>query len=512
MKPLIEALTSTGSGRLEIVKESLERGAFNDLRIGNLAVKSIDDVYPELADFIADHLLPQYDSAIQPLIENDIDIKGRAGNVRRLRPLYRLDPEAARPIVLDAFENGSKEMKIAALGCLGDSKDDLPHLHEQARAKAKDVRRVALQRLSAFTDAQTIDLYANALASADVDLVVGPISQNKSAELLKPSQEAVDSQSSELLEGKAKTKLGKQLGRFSTLLLALRGRSDKQTVDLLQSLFNQRDRLLKLKGTPVSGGDVVDRLSDVMLQSNSPKLHKSLIDARDEFTEGIFWNCFTAAVTTLKPAEVYKLFSTYYLIAPKAKGNAAQRRNAIQNVILQQHHGYASRMYYLSRYDGLQDFSKPSDDLLAKAKWDPKWLSAAIKQDDLAAVASLATKKDRVLHAYLEKKLVQFLDKSSKHYEVKNVLAVMIRTDHPKVTEYWIDAVRKLAKKNQTYGMYWITRLIPQLPAAAGPKIEKIFPCFGCTPQKLPALVEGALRGNDLQALAQRVKSKEKRG
>lgn len=32
-------------------------------------------------------------------------------------------------------------------------------------------------------------------------------------------------------------------------------------------------------------------------------------------------------------------------------------------------------------------------------------------------------------------------------------------------------------------------------------------PCFGCTPQKLPELIEGALRGNDLQALATRVKS-----
>ncbi|QDV50776.1 VWA domain-containing protein [Gimesia fumaroli] len=35
-------------------------------------------------------------------------------------------------------------------------------------------------------------------------------------------------------------------------------------------------------------------------------------------------------------------------------------------------------------------------------------------------------------------------------------------------------------------------------------------PCFGCTPGKLPELVEGALRGNDLQSLADRVKSNSK--
>ena len=33
-------------------------------------------------------------------------------------------------------------------------------------------------------------------------------------------------------------------------------------------------------------------------------------------------------------------------------------------------------------------------------------------------------------------------------------------------------------------------------------------PCFGCTPNKLPELVEGALRGDDLRALAERVQSK----
>lgn len=34
-------------------------------------------------------------------------------------------------------------------------------------------------------------------------------------------------------------------------------------------------------------------------------------------------------------------------------------------------------------------------------------------------------------------------------------------------------------------------------------------PCFGCTPQRLPELMEGALRGNDLQALAKRMSEKK---
>jgi len=52
---------------------------------------------------------------------------------------------------------------------------------------------------------------------------------------------------------------------------------------------------------------------------------------------------------------------------------------------------------------------------------------------------------------------------------------------------------------------------IPSYDDRLAKKLAKLgIPCFGCTPQKLPELVEGALRGNDLQALATRVVAKEK--
>ncbi len=54
---------------------------------------------------------------------------------------------------------------------------------------------------------------------------------------------------------------------------------------------------------------------------------------------------------------------------------------------------------------------------------------------------------------------------------------------------------------------------IPSFDENLARKIAAIgVPCFGCTPQKLPELMEGALRGDDLQALAARVKSKAESG
>src|SRR5437762_842417 len=43
LKPLVEALTAGGSGRFEIVKTAVERGAFNDLRLIDPAIRALDD-------------------------------------------------------------------------------------------------------------------------------------------------------------------------------------------------------------------------------------------------------------------------------------------------------------------------------------------------------------------------------------------------------------------------------------------------------------------------------------
>lgn len=50
---------------------------------------------------------------------------------------------------------------------------------------------------------------------------------------------------------------------------------------------------------------------------------------------------------------------------------------------------------------------------------------------------------------------------------------------------------------------------VPYFDEGLAKKLSRLgIPCFGCTPQKLPELLEGALRGHDLQSLATRVKQK----
>src|SRR4051794_34828913 len=76
LKPLLEALTSTGSGRLELINDAHERGAFRDLRLVKPALDALDDPYPEIAEFVAESVLPAYGRAILPELRAAYDPKG----------------------------------------------------------------------------------------------------------------------------------------------------------------------------------------------------------------------------------------------------------------------------------------------------------------------------------------------------------------------------------------------------------------------------------------------------
>src|SRR3954454_6807692 len=75
LKPLLEALSSTGSGRLELVKDAHERRAFRALRRVTPALDGLDDPYADVADFLADKVLPMYGKAILPELRRTYDPK-----------------------------------------------------------------------------------------------------------------------------------------------------------------------------------------------------------------------------------------------------------------------------------------------------------------------------------------------------------------------------------------------------------------------------------------------------
>ncbi len=169
LKPLLIALSTTGSRRLEVIRDAVDRGRFLDLRLVKPSLQAIDDSYPEIAELIADKVLPQYGEAILPELRAKFDMQGKAGHQRRLSLMHSLDPEGTRELVQQTLEGGSKELKVVAIECLGNSDDVLGFLLEQSKARAKDVRAAALGALTKLSATDAV--VKKAIAGADLELV-----------------------------------------------------------------------------------------------------------------------------------------------------------------------------------------------------------------------------------------------------------------------------------------------------------------------------------------------------
>src|SRR5205823_1444300 len=98
-------------GRLEIVRSAVERSAFNDLRLIDPAIYALGDIYPELADLVAEKILPGYGPGIVPRLKTGFDVKGKKQDARRLEVMHRLDPEGTLELCKKALEEGSSEVK-----------------------------------------------------------------------------------------------------------------------------------------------------------------------------------------------------------------------------------------------------------------------------------------------------------------------------------------------------------------------------------------------------------------
>lgn len=94
LAPVIEALTTTGSGRYEIVLDAYKEGVFQDLRLLPLAVSALNDPYSELAEYAKNHILPSYGPEIAGYLLESFNPAGGGARSASWRSL----PKQALPV------------------------------------------------------------------------------------------------------------------------------------------------------------------------------------------------------------------------------------------------------------------------------------------------------------------------------------------------------------------------------------------------------------------------------
>jgi hypothetical protein len=461
IKPLLDALTTTGSGRLEVISDAHERGAFRDLRLVKPALDAIDDGYGEIGDFIAQNVLPLYGKAILPELRAKVDLKGRAGHARRLRLLHALDPAGTRDLVKLALDSGSKEVKIVAIECLGADRDDLAYLLEQSSAKAQEVRQAAYHALANIDEDAAVLVLQKAMNSKDLEVAAEALGQSRSSKLLRAILAAADSELVALRKTMEKKEVSQKIDRLISLMNCLAGREDQESEAFLLKVFMARADLAKIKGATTSGSDLNSAVVH-LLELGTQTLQTTLVDAQASLSgEDLHW-CFEAARRALPAYKVFETFSSYLTAKvdekKKQRDPAWVKREAIIGALCQRYHYY---------HRPTQIDERPA--------LDPRWLDLAVEMEHLGLVRQLIRPGHPAANAFLKKEFGETFKKAKQIYDCHDVLAAMIYAAHPEATDAVLAVLEKFGKKTAYFG-YWTVSLIVDLPKSALPRLEALLP------------------------------------
>ena len=463
LKPLLEALNSTGSGRLELVKDAHERGAFRDLRLIKPALNGLDDPYPEIADFLAEKVLPMYGKAILPELRRAYDPKGTKGHPRRLRLMHTIDPAGTRDLVKQALEGGSKEVKITAISLLGAEPEDLAFLIEQTGSKLQDIRGAAYEALAAIDDPAAVAALEKAIAGKDMNLAVESITANdrpQPARLTALLVAEIRKGLAELHKLKDKKKVSELADRITDLIGALPMTENPEADKLTLELFARRAELAKIKGSTYSGSDVVEFVISRM--EDGPKgLQQTLARAHAELDPDQLGHAVRAGRQGLPAKEFFDLFSPYLTAKvdekKKAKDPAWARREAV-----------------VEAFDG--DIVHNAYDPAETAELDPRWLDLAVKMKHLGLVSALGRPGHAGAEAFLQAEFDEQFKKPRRQLsDFDDLLSLMVYVKHPRATDNLLAAYERTIGKANAY-TYWYYHLIPDLPKAALPRLEAVVP------------------------------------
>ena len=254
-------------------------------------------------------------------------------------------------------------------------------------------------------------------------------------------------------------------------MASLEGRTDAAAETFVLRAFDAVPKFAAMKSASPSGQDFNELLAYLMARG-TPKMQKALVAAHKTLAGGMLPPVYNAARETMTPAAFFQEFSPLLaaLGGKRAKKGAEQERaSALADALTSP----TRRRYFRSVGYVHLDGDGPGDGEPEPPprELDPRWLDAAIGTQSLELVCQLA----RPGHAGLNKFLSEQLADKKMHEEF-SVLQTMVQINHPGAADAIIDTLKKQAKSSTHYYGYWYSRMIPDLPRSALPKLEALLP------------------------------------
>ena len=454
LKPVLQALTQSNSGRLEVLKDAFERGIFKDSRTFGYLSYALADKYTELADYVLQTIIPTCGQAMLPFLLSDFRLEDRTENVRRLRLLHQLKYTEMDSLIDKVFAEDLPNLQAEAIDILVEKKDEKTEdfIISLASDKNKVVRGAAYKALAKLGTKRSIDklyeLYSTNKQKGNAELLANAIATVPLPSHYQPFVQKVRERFEALLamdetDEKAVVAI---FDRLPIELEVLKYKDYPETYALLGDILSNKQFNTMAKKRSASNYFISPSLNEVLNTFDNNKV----LAFYEQHATDIFTNTWTSVLAT-----------DYFYRALDSKGHfskekiyevfAPQFNKAIiaDNII----EALAGTAYSYNNY-GERYFDREA---LTKEELDPRWADllcnylASSKEDTTYNIDALDI-LDRIeedserVNYLITKALVK-----KPAYAIERIYRLIIKRNIPDKFDVLYESLAKLPKNNQYY-------------------------------------------------------------
>ncbi len=164
LAPLLEALTTTGSGHYSTVvnmhKDHPE--LFQDYRLKDALIKGLGAGYSELADQVETWLCEEGEDIV-PLLKHGLDPRGKKEMVRRIRVIEALRKEKDNSYYIALLDTAEKEVREAAIYALRHDKGNIQLLLDLVKGEKGNCKKAAQSALISMDSPQALEYWQSSM-------------------------------------------------------------------------------------------------------------------------------------------------------------------------------------------------------------------------------------------------------------------------------------------------------------------------------------------------------------
>ena len=388
-----EALTTTGSGRYEVIVQAFEAGMFQDLRLLKHAIAALNDPYVDIAEYAVTHILPSYGMQIVPHLIEVFNSSGGKLETRKLRVIGQVGGEEVADLIYQAAESGSDDVRVTAIELLAGREQYEEALLGWTKDKKKAVREAAYHALAAGGSARAVDRLYEAFSSKDIELAAEASFKCHSSELTERLVRDLGlelKQASEVKEKEDKKKIEALWTKIQHFLTALDGKRSEALYDVFVHVTNHYSFFVSL------GWLELFDAAAYYLEQTDTEAALALLHELEQHNVRYMPHSFRSSFRLLSPAQLYERYVESMRNKWKLQTNRdlTKRKKQLlssieQKVMSREYRPYPILWSIPNETAPLSTVVMLPLEQLA-AQWDHRWLDWLIEQNALELVCAFA--------------------------------------------------------------------------------------------------------------------------